>query len=981
MTTALGCLAAVLLTAPLAAQTSGNTQQVPFNHLFSATGQSMWGPGPATIFTNHELFRAGPPAWTLNPDPVGDIYTIPSSVSDADWLSIKPGGFIPNDAWLSLKPSIPGGFAGKKLGGQVTAFSKGHIQIVGVLNTADPGGVGVDYPIDVVIEFPEDNSFRDGEDVKIFTRYAPDTDGPNSPRLTMVSPTNVFDLNLEAGLGAWAEIKACFFDCWWFGLDEDDFDFDKDGDGEVSFEELLSDTFNPISSTQKKLFPAIDLPAGFSDGTSGPAVATVFQVTSQGELSFPVLDPLIGSLGLSDFEVMPHGFSQIETAGCGVPALAFINKACAWPGHGIRGIVDVPRVGIPCVSPFPVPWPRDPRGKDDSPFSPFTPNGWDWGCGATPVSTQLLASGVLKASTANTFAEVGLDLDHWFQLLTAGLPPECDPTTDSVKKCFAKTAAGMAFKLPLGYSFPFDDLSLAGIPTEGAVLSYDIVSLELPFRAEETREFEFTPDLEVDLVFPQEVRLWVTDPSDAIVIAPRDDTRVRFDVGNTLHITYPLGFRDPMQGKTEYSLPNTFTAEAGMNFDAGFHEQLLKASISIPAFDIWTSPTVDFCESFHLGEWAEDVINEVGSWFGEDEVDVPDSCPENITISAPAMNASMGPVVDEFQPLTLPSVSLMDETSWTLGGFSPTAGAPFTLDPEDPCIAIDTDLEPGILNGLGPAGTLVQTMTVENCGDVFIKTTQVTDVLTVAFPELAGYIVNSVTSADLTTNGTWNGSGATLTGSDVMAVGQTSTIAVEFQAAAGNIYNTIVAATGLSPIGTTVLDTRTGVDLPATDAGSFAVYAMDIDQDKLTGPGGKRAKVPVHVLDSEKLPIMQIDPESVLLDGVAPDNWEYAVREIEDEVIEGVTDIVLLFNQNDVWAKAQSRLATAALVESLMTRDEAITGREADALAAAILVNAEVSEELSAKADRLGNGKQQARAATDPRWLLRPPTPRASCYH
>jgi hypothetical protein len=239
---------------------------------------------------------------------------------------------------------------------------------------------------------------------------------------------------------------------------------------------------------------------------------------------------------------------------------------------------------------------------------------------------------------------------------------------------------------------------------------------------------------------------------------------------------------------------------------------------------------------------------------------------------------------------------------------------------------------------------------------VFIKTTQVTDVLTVAFPELAGYIVNSVTSADLTTNGTWNGSGATLTGSDVMAVGQASTIAVEFQAAAGNIYNTIVAATGLSPIGTTVLDTRTGVDLPATDAGSFAVYAMDIDQDKLTGPGGKRAKVPVHVLDSEKLPIMQIDPESVLLDGVAPDNWEYAVREIEDEVIEGVTDIVLLFNQNDVWAKAQSRLATAALVESLMTRDEAITGREADALAAAILVNAEVSEELSAKADRLGNG-------------------------
>jgi hypothetical protein len=951
-------------TTPLAAQTAGNTATVDFNHLFSTTGQSMWGPGTAPQYDGLELFSFGPPVWDVNPQASG-YFTIPTSVPDADWLAIKPGEWVSNDTWLTFKPGIPGTEAGFKLGGGVEFESRGHLKVVGELTTADPGGVGVTYPVKAEVEFPEPNSFRDGDEVRIITRYGPDlAAAATPPAVTLVNPTNNFDVNLEFGFSASAELDVCVFHCYWIGLDADDFDFDADGDGSVSFEELFTSDFDPFSTTEKKLFPPIDLPSGFAAG-GDPWQATVFRSTSQGTLEFPVLADLMANIAKTEgvnaiigdpggllengLQVLPHGFSQIETGGCGIPFYSFLNPTCIWKGHGVRGIIDVPRVDIPCVSPFPAPWPRDPRGKDGAPFPGFGVNDWNWGCAATPVSSQLGSDGVLMASSDNIFAEVALDVDHWLQLLISGLSPGCDPETDTPKQCFAKEAGGLKKLPPLGLVVPFDDLGIAGLPT-GAQFSYDIVAVEIPFKAEESRNFEFEPELQVEITFPQPVEYRITTSSGAPVAGPTTGTKALVDVGDLVYVQFPSGVKTPLQNTTKYTMDNTFTADMALNFEAGFRQELLKAAVTIPDFDVVTFAPVDFCEGFHLGEWAEDVINEVGSWFGADEVDVPDHCPVQLDpIRAEDLSTTLtsnGAAFDAFQSIDVPSVSLLDETSWTLGGFSPATGTAFDLDPENPIIAVSTDLEPGVLNGLGPAGTLVQSIDVENAGDVYLSMTQVTDALSVAYSSLPGFTVTSILSPALAEDPDFDGVGNvnTLLGSDVLQVGQTSSITVQFQAAAGNVYSTSVHASGRSPIGT---------DVSADDDGSFAVYAMDIDQDKLIAGGGPKARLPVHVLDSPALPVTDIDPTTVRLDGLNPIEWALTPRE-DDETI---TDLVFFFVQGDVLAKAEARAqSTAVAVVAAQSAGETLSAVEIDRLAAAMLEDAELSDDLRSRADELGNG-------------------------
>lgn len=438
----------------------------------------------------------------------------------------------------------------------------------------------------------------------------------------------------------------------------------------------------------------------------------------------------------------------------------------------------------------------------------------------------------------------------------------------------------------LGVSVPFDEFPFNLAP-DGSRASVDLFDGDFNLVSRETQNFRFTPNAGVTLTFARAVSYRVVDGGTQV--AAGSGTTVPFRVGQTLFLTFPTG-TSPLGVSSSYDLAaNRFENRTSFNLSGSATFKALDYDIHIPdkiteSGTVWERHFPAFSESFEL------------------------------------------PVVEQ-----------------TLTGFGSTAGTSFTLDPEDPCIRVRTALEPGLVNGLGPAGTLVQTIRVRNCGDVRVLMTQVMDALNVAFPDLPGFSVTGVSSADLATNAAWNGSGSTLAGTDVLEPGQISFITVVFAAEPGNIYGTTVVASGQSPIETPLVD---------TDAGSFAVYPVNFDIDKLNNAGGPNAIVPLHILNTPALDIQTIDPATLRIDGLVPENWTYVLRDNKGPE----TDLAAFFNRQALWDLLQARRASAvALNVSGRTGRLALSEREIQQLADAVLSGVATSDGIVARADRLGN--------------------------
>jgi hypothetical protein len=192
----------------------------------------------------------------------------------------------------------------------------------------------------------------------------------------------------------------------------------------------------------------------------------------------------------------------------------------------------------------------------------------------------------------------------------------------------------------------------------------------------------------------------------------------------------------------------------------------------------------------------------------------------------------------------------------------------------------------------------------------------------------------------------------TIDGSDVIPVGGSATITLSLAVSPGGRYTAEVAADGTSPIGTVVTDSASA---------SFAVFAFDIKPSTLETKS--RGLLPAVLFGSEQLAVSDVDLASIFLEGVAPTR-----SSTEDTDGDGITDLTLKFDRQEIVAALEDRLTTpvaAGAATPVVTPEQV-----ADALFAAGPVRA--VGELDA-VDQVGN-RNGLLDVGDLRALLLPPT-------
>ncbi|MBT8143846.1 MAG: OmpA family protein, partial [Gammaproteobacteria bacterium] len=130
---------------------------------------------------------------------------------------------------------------------------------------------------------------------------------------------------------------------------------------------------------------------------------------------------------------------------------------------------------------------------------------------------------------------------------------------------------------------------------------------------------------------------------------------------------------------------------------------------------------------------------------------------------------------------------------------------------EMPQIGTAKTISAGPTNNGDGTFTLTYSMVIENSGDVPLNNVQLVDDLAATYAGATGFVVDSVSSADLTVNGAYDGNGINnvLDGSDTLAIGASGIAMVTITVTPGATlgpYNNSSTATGTSPAGTGVND-------------------------------------------------------------------------------------------------------------------------------------------------------------------------------
>lgn len=503
-----------------------------------------------------------------------------------------------------------------------------------------------------------------------------------------------------------------------------------------------------------------------------------------------------------------------------------------------------------------------------------------------PAGTTVVADRSLLTAASHQFIDISLDLDNYFSKLSWRIP-----------------------------SLDRQSANLAG----GAKAEYFILDAQMPVLFTQKHEMKFDPKLQVELVLPVEVPYRITDAENGEV-ASGTSNQIRFAVGHSLHLTFPAGVRTPLSVTSGYELDNEFSAHSEIEFGAGFTQKVGEFGLKVPSVEVIPRTCIDF------GELGEECIPAVKS---------------------PSFDLNLGPLFTASQSLSPTHSTLFpSEPSdctpgtegcgrWTLEGFQVVDGTLFALDPEDPVIWVSTAIVSGLATYTGGVGTLTQTLTVENRGDVTLSLVRVADALAAQFAN-AGIVVNSVTSTTLTTNPGFNGVADpnTLAGSDVLPVGGSGIITVNFNVAPGNIYHSAVSATGRSPIGT---------DVAAEASARFAVFGFEFHPDVLLENGS--GVIPAVIRSTSELDARMIDPASIRLDGIAPVSWGNERRG-------GIWDVAVQFERTALWQAAQARLSGSA---ALASAGLAISPDVADLAKAVLDGSTELSTTQREQADRRGN--------------------------
>jgi len=538
-----------------------------------------------------------------------------------------------------------------------------------------------------------------------------------------------------------------------------------------------------------------------------------------------------------------------------------------------------------------------------------------------PLGEATVSGNRITASGSAKFVDLNLDVDRFLQF---------------IGKIPSKTPTKPPLPIALGGSLQLKDYGLAD-------LKWETVDLDTGFELTDVESvaFEAAPQVRVD--FPMEMGYHVTDPAGNVTESGSAVT-VSFPAGHSLTVYTPATV-DPVDVTPTFSLDNTFSREAQLNFYGDFTNTEMELEFSLARHDFTYSRWEDVQKRVWKSCSDLDDLSDVWDCFtgaitGFYEY-VTDSVLRAYDYIASATEADLGPLYQKSFARTDESMDILD-ASWSLAGFEEHGGAAFTLDPEDPHIAVSTSVVNSLLATGLDGGTVTQEITVANTGDVPLNAAQVLDALAVGGLDLAG-----LQSYALSANGGFDGGAdaATLASAQTLPVGGTATMTLRWNAAPG-LHTTVVEASGTSPIGTTVGDAA-----PI----AFGWVPMDIKPKKIGRKKSKKngksdkARLPVELYGSPGIPVTSIDPSSLALEGAPIVNYK-----IEDE--DGRMEMKVKFYRQSVLAGLDARLAAGVVAPSSMEQVVfEIVRRYTPGEVAAALWSGGAKDEVLAM-DRAGNG-------------------------
>jgi hypothetical protein len=486
--------------------------------------------------------------------------------------------------------------------------------------------------------------------------------------------------------------------------------------------------------------------------------------------------------------------------------------------------------------------------------------------------TTTVENGALVASGFHQFMDLVLDIDKYMGRV-------------------------LGISIPLGVQTP---------NVNGAQLTYQTLGLEGLVSGSLSQTFSLTPTVYVTMALPQPVEYTVLDGDTEVERGTSASITLR--VGHTLSLVYPAGLRSPLDIVPTFSLTNTFSNQTSMSFTDGVGYTVGEFGVTVPSVEIIPSTS-----------WEGPCVPDVWNW---------------CTYTTPAVNSpsinvgTVGPLAQQSWTVGEQQYQLFAPEEWELQGFNTVEGAPLTLDPEAPVIAVHASLGSGLASGAGPAGTLVHTIRLENQGDVQLNATQAADALTVAAGS-ASIEVLRIRSRTLTTNASFDGTGNqnTLAGTDALATQDTGVVSVLLTATPGTVYRASVTSGAASPIGTAV---------SSAASATFAVHEAEAFPARV--PHHSDGVITLHIRSAPGLDAANIHPGSVRLRGVEPLDWSL-------QAMNGHNVLMLMFDRRSV---LNGGGATGGVVASRAAPDVTL-------VASAVLSLRRTDDSLAVAADELGN--------------------------
>jgi hypothetical protein len=168
----LAWLATLLAPAASSAQTSRTDRVFPAT--FETVAQSMWGAGTAPLQGVDKTFTFADVSWNKSAT-AGGVET----VLDQDF------------------------------GAEIAARSAGAFGVFARLRNIGTGGIGVKYPVSVMLGIPDPNTFKDGEPITITSSVSL----MSGAAIIATPPRADVDFRAKAAISAAVDVRFCFFDC------------------------------------------------------------------------------------------------------------------------------------------------------------------------------------------------------------------------------------------------------------------------------------------------------------------------------------------------------------------------------------------------------------------------------------------------------------------------------------------------------------------------------------------------------------------------------------------------------------------------------------------------------------------------------------------------------------------------------------------------------------------------------------------------